>query len=221
MTKQRRAISEVIVSLLLLAITVVGGLLVFSLVSSNESIGGLEGNIEEAGKRGTAVKVIGFDTRNGCNLSGIADLDNVTGNCASADADGLKLCTVTCINNGQDTIVIKIRNTSIGILTIHGVFVNEISHVWDTDSIAKTLGTDSMAGETIPSTGEFSLISDSALLQFSSPEFLSGQDTRLIIKLKSTVNGSDDIELTEGIRIDIQASDFDPVRFIIPAGTAR
>jgi len=76
MTKQRRAVSEIIASLLLLAITVFGGILVFTLVSSNESITGLEENIEEAAKRGTSVKVIGFDTRDGNDLSDISDLDN-------------------------------------------------------------------------------------------------------------------------------------------------
>jgi len=218
MTKQRRAVSEVIVSLLLLAITVVGGLLVFGLVSSNDSISGLEGNIEEAGKRGTAVKAIGFDTRNGCNLAGIAVLDNVINNCQDAppDLDGLKLCTVSCSSNNEDKIVIKIRNTSIGTLTIHALFVNEIAHTFDTNNNGVTL-----AANNLPSAGEFSIISDSADVKFSSPQFLAGQDARLIIKLDSTVNGSANIELTEGIRIDIQASDFDPVRFIIPAGSVR
>ena len=206
MTKQRRAISEVIVSLLLLAITVVGGLLVFAIVTGNDSIGSMGESIDEAGNRGTAVKAVGFDTRDGLDLSSISDLDNnVNGE----------------LTTGTDFIVIKIRNTSVGLLTIHGLFVNEITHTWDTESIGKTLGTG--MGETLPIAGEFSIISDSNsnLVQFSAPEVLAGQDIRLIIKLKSTVNGGSEIKLTEGIRIDIQASDFDPVRFIIPAGAAR
>jgi len=206
MTKQRRAISEVIVSLMLLAITVVGGLLVFTIVTGNESIPSMGESIDEAGNRGTAVKAVGFDTRDGLDLSSIADLDNnVNGE----------------LTTGTDFIVIKIRNTSVGTLTIHGVFVNEIDHTWDVESIGKTLGTG--GGETLPIAGEFSVISDSNLnlVQFSAPEVLAGQDIRLIIKLKSTVNGGNEVKLTEGIRIDIQASDFDPVRFIIPAGTAR
>jgi len=203
MTKQRRAISEVIVSLLLLAITVLGGLLVFSLVTSNESIAGLEGNIEQAGKRGTAVKLIGFDTRDGNDLSSLSELDN----------DGVAPLRLT---KNTDFIVVKIRNTSVGTLTIHGVSVNEVSHTWDLESIGKTLGTD--LGDTLPIAGEFSMISDFADVQFSTPELLAGQDARLIIKLSNSLTA--DIQLTEGIRIDIQASDFDPVRFIIPAGSA-
>ena len=199
MTKQRRAISEVIVSLLLLAITVLGGLLVFSLVTSNESIAGLEGNIEEAGKRGTAVKIVGFDTRDGTGLSSISNLDNnVNGE----------------LTTGTDFIVVKIRNTSIGNLIIHGVHVNEVSHTWDSSSGGNTLVSGS-----VPSDGQFSMISDSGLVQFSTPELLAGQDSRLIIALSSGI--TDNILLTEGIRIDIQASDFDPDRFIIPAGSAR
>lgn len=202
MTKQRRAISEVIVSLMLLAITVVGGLLVFTIVTGNESIPSMGESIDEAGNRGTAVKAVGFDTRDGLNLSSIADLDNnVNGE----------------LTTGTDFIVIKIRNTSVGLLTIHGLFVNEITHTWDTESAGDATSVD------LPDAGEFSIISESNLnlVQFSAPEVLAGQDVRLIIKLKSTVNGGSEIKLTEGIRIDIQASDFDPVRFIIPAGSAR
>jgi len=124
MTKQRRAVSEVIVSLLLLAITVLGGLLVFAVVSNNDSITGLEENIEQAGKRGTAVKVIGFDTRNGPILSSIPDFGNSTGD--------------QVLTAGTDSIVVKIRNTSVGNLTIHGVFVNETSHTWDSSTSGKT-----------------------------------------------------------------------------------
>lgn len=202
MTKQRRAISEVIVSLMLLAITVVGGLLVFAIVTGNEDIASIGGSIDEAGNRGTAVKAVGFDTRDGLNLSSIDDLDNnVNGE----------------LTTGTDFIVIKIRNTSVGLLTIHGLFVNEIDHTWDTESAGDATSVD------LPDAGEFSIISDSNsnLVQFSTPQVLVGQDVRLIIKLKSTVNGANEVKLTEGIRIDIQASDFDPVRFIIPAGSAR
>jgi len=203
MTKQRRAVSEIIASLLLLAVTVVGGLLVFGLVSSNESIAGLEDSIEESGNRGSFAKVIGFDTRDGDGLSSISGFDN----------DGLD----DELTIGTDSIVVKIRNTSIGSLTIHGISVNEVTHTWDDDTAGVTFvgGT----GSTHPAAGEFSMISDSALVQFSTPELLAGQDARLIIALSSSITA--DIELTEGIRIDIQASDFDPARFIIPAGTAR
>ena len=210
MTKQRRAVSEIIVSLLLLAITVVGGLLVFGLVSSNDSISGLEGNIEEAGNRGTAVKVIGFDTRDGALLSSIPAFSNSTGD--------------QVLTTGADYIVVKIRNTSIGSLTIHGVSVNEITHTWDSSTSGKTFAGGTLS--THPGTGEFSLIvgtetgDQTGLVQFSGPQLLAGQDTRLIITLASTVSGTGNIKLTEGIRIDIQASDFDPVRFIIPAGSA-
>ena len=210
MTKQRRAVSEIIVSLLLLAITVVGGLLVFGLVSSNDSISGLEGNIEEAGKRGTAVKVIGFDTRDGALLSSIPAFSNSTGD--------------RVLTTGSDSIVVKIRNTSVGSLTIHGVSVNEIRHTWDSGTSGKTFAGGTLS--THPGPGKFSLIvgtetgDQTGLVQFSGPKLLAGQDTRLIITLASTVSGTGNIKLTEGIRIDIQASDFDPVRFIIPAGSA-
>ena len=221
MTKSRRAISGIITSLMLLAITVVGGIIAWVLISDTNVIGGLSENVE-SGKKAKAVKIVGFDTRNGCALSGIGGLDNVTGACASTDADGEKLCTTSCTANGnrEDSIVINVRNITFKSIQINTLEINEVSHIFDTDSVGNVVGT----GGTVPDTGEFSIIpnaSAGSLLQFSSPEIKAGQDVRLVITLDSTVNGADDIELTEQIRINIRPSDFEFDRFIIPAGTAR
>jgi len=219
MTKSRRAISAIITSLMLLAITVVGGIIAWVLISDTNVIAGLSENVE-SGKKAKAVKIVGFDTRNGCALSGIDGLDNVTGACASTDADGEKLCTTSCPNNGEDSIVINVRNITFKSIQINRLEINEVSHIFDTNSVGNVVGT----GGTVPSAGEFSIIpnvSAGSLLQFSSPEIKAGQDVRLVINLASTVNGTDDIELTEQIRINIRPSDFEFDRFIIPAGTAR
>jgi len=218
MNKSRRAVSEIIGSMVLLAITVVGGILAWIVIVDSDVMSGISDQVLESAKSAGAVKIIGFDTRNGCNLLGIGVLDNVTGDCASADADGDKLCTVTCSANGNDTIMVKIRNTSTGTIFINSVLVNEVNHVFDDDTAGVNLDAVNQ-----PSAGEYSIIStsNSDLEQFSLREILDGQDARLIIKLDSAVNGSDDIELTEGIRINISASEFEVDTFIIPAGTTR
>ena len=198
MNKSRRAVSEIIGSLVLLAITVVGGIAAFAFVSDSGVMQSINEEVIESTKTASkAVKIIGFDTRDGNDLSGITSLDN--------DGDGV-------LTTGTDFIVVKIRNTTTSFVLINNVHINEVKHVFN--GTETTIDSSTLE---IPDPGNFAIISSSAAVTFESAKVNQGQDVRLIIALDSSI---DDIKLTEGIRIDISASD-DIDRSIIPAGTAR
>ena len=197
MTKLRRAISGIIATLILLAVTVVGGILVWVMVTDT-GVMEISQNVESA-ERGSAVKIIGFDTRNGLDLLGITSLDN----------DGGAAGVLTA---GTDFIVVKVRNTTSRDIFVNSLQINEVRHVFD------GAGGDLGPGN-LPSEGNFSIIFSFNETQFSEPRIRDGHDVRLIIALSDTI--ADDIALTEGIRIDIGATEFEIDRFIIPAGTAR
>ncbi len=201
MNKSRRAVSEIIGSLVLLAVTIVGGILVWIVISDSDVMSGISDQVLESTKSAGAVKIVGFDTRDGNDLSGITSLDN--------DGDG-------SLTTGTDFIVVKIRNTTTGFIVINSLLINEFNHVFN-----GTVTTLDPSINEIPDPGNFVIISTSAAVTFESAKVLDGQDARLVIALASGINGADDIELTEGIRINISASEFEVDTFIIPAGTAR
>lgn len=200
MNKSRRAVSEIIASLVLLAITVVGGIAAFAIVTDSVAMQNInEQVIESAKTTAGSVKIIGFDTRDGTGLSGITGLDN--------DGDGV-------LTADADFIVVKIRNTTTTFVLINNVHINEVKHVFDGTVIT-------VDANSRPAAGNFAIISPSAEVTFATADVLQQQDVRLVIALDSSI---DDIKLTEGIRIDISASgtaELDFARFIIPAGTAR
>lgn len=213
----RRAVSEIIVTLMLLAITVVGGMLIWNIFSGSDAfnIGAI---IAIPQQSAGGVKIIGYDTRNGCDLSGISILDNVASNCSSADLDGDKLCTVSCPNNGNDFIVLTVRNPTINSLTINSVQINEIIHDWDNANAGETLSTTSQ----LPAAGKFKIIPPPNVTPVtikSSASIEAGSDTQLIIRLSSSINP--DIALEKPIKVIIDVSGFEPTTLIILSGSTR
>lgn len=194
--QSKRAVSDIIVTLLLVAITVVVGIIMFGIVKDS---GIAESVTSEASDPLTfegGIKISAYDARDGIDLMKIGAVDN-TSNCQ------LTACKLA---NGEH-IVLNITNNSPNSIFLNDVIVNEISHILDT-----TASLPPAAG------GKFSIItSTTAGTTQSSPEIQGGRSVTVVVKLGSI----SDISLNEAIRIKIDATGFDLQNFIITAGHAR
>ncbi|MBI3254170.1 MAG: hypothetical protein HYZ56_05710, partial [Nitrosopumilales archaeon] len=117
--QSKRAVSDIIVSLLLVAITVVTGIIMFVMV---QDAGISESITSEASKPLTfegGIKLSAYDARDGINLSGIDAIDNT--------------CDDPCKLTSGEYIVLKITNNSPNSIFLNDVIVNEVSHIFDPD----------------------------------------------------------------------------------------
>ena len=197
--QSKRAVSDIIVTLLLVAITVVVGIIMFGIVKDTEIAESVTSEVSEPLTFEGGIKIGGYDARDGQDLLGITTVDN-TSNCQ------LTACKLT----SGEYIVLKITNNSPNSIFLNDVIVNEVSHIFDTTSPSLPPA----AG------GEFGIIPGTAdegtTLQTSS-EIQGGKSVRVVVKLGSI----SDISLNDAIRVKIDATGFDLQNFIITAGHAR
>ena len=199
-----RAVSEVIASLLLVAITVVGGIIIFAIVSDGPEV------VTDPPEPFN-VKIIGFDTRDGTDLSGIAGLDNTFDK---------------TLTGGSEYIVLTIRNPNFESVQIHNVMVDLVTHTWDETTAGQPLSSS-------PGAKKFSIVSifadDITFVQQSTTSVNAGSDVKLVIKLGADIKlyekqdegkPLDERKLFQRpITIDIGTGTFDTKPFVIPAGS--
>ena len=228
LNKKHRGVSEVITTLLLLAITMVGAVIVSSIVQNSmiDSVDHTGGSSEFLHN---SVRLTAYDSRDSTNLSGINDLHNEFSQ---------NLCTATCkpnpnhvptdlLNPGTEFLVLQIRNTNINSIYLHTLFVNGIQHVWDVDTAGITLNAeindlDSSDGTNYPWDGKFSIISASggaSLVQRTSNEVFPGEEVRVVIKLNPDI--TEDIEMWRPLQIHLNYGGTQPTEYIILSGDAR
>lgn len=218
--KKRRSVSEIITVLLLIAITVTGGLVVLNFVQDSD-ITQISENISSK-EAAISIKMTGYDSRDSSNLSEISSMDN------NFDQE---LCTTSCsgnpnqipANSGTEFVVLKVRNDGTGSAYLGNIFVNNIVHTWDSATAGVTFdaSSDPTAGES-PRDGRYSIIPISNTLpitQQSNTELKDGADRRIVVKLSASINP--DIKLNSAIRIIINAGSTDPFNFIISAGSTQ
>jgi flagellin-like protein len=137
-SKERRGVAPIIATLLMVAVAVVGGILIFVFAQ------GFFGTTSDLSVGGTSIlKVTGYDARDTTALR-THDGTSLTVNAA---ADGM-------LDSGEDAVFIYVRNAGTQSVTISSVEVNDVSHstlstsAWDDSPIA-------------PSGGSFSLTTSS------------------------------------------------------------
>ena len=227
MNKKRRGISEVISTLLLLTITMVGAVFVAAIVQ-NSMLTTTDQTNANTEFLSNSVRLTAYDSRDSTNLSGITDLHNFF----SQD-----LCTSSCQSNpnnvpsglasgGTEFLVLQIRNTNINSVYLHTLFVNGHQHVWDADTSNVILNAEiddpAPSDGFYPYAGKFSIIESSGsagLVQRDSNEVFPGEEVRVVIKL--TENIPDDIEMWRPIQIHLNYGGTQPTEYIILSGDAR
>jgi len=219
--RKRRAVSVVISSLLILAITIVGAVMISNMISSS-SISSIS-QTSKADVASNSLTLSAYDTRDGATLSSILSLNNKFDNV---------LCTDTCnsssrddipANDGTDFIVLQLRNKNLFQIPINDIQVNGDTHVWDsqTGGVVFNANFDNTSGK-YPLAGKFSILPVSNLVtleQQSIQKIESGDEVRIVIKLSDKIQS--DIGLGDSIHVLVNLGTTQPVEFLILAGDAK
>lgn len=193
---KHRAISDVIATLLLLGITVAGAVLVSAFFQGNNIF---SPNSSSAGSQTASLKIVGYDTRDGTNISGISTFDNVFN---------------SALTSGTEFIVLNVKNQGISKLVLQSIEINDVDHTWD-----QTTGN---LPPTFPAAGKFSIIptsNDAPIPLSNTNEIQSNDEVRLVIKLSSSI--TPDINLNESIRIKFTTNLIDNSETLITSGGVR
>src|SRR3989344_1766644 len=199
--QSRRAISDIIVSLLLVAMTVIGGIIVFGIVRDSGVAESVTSDLSQPLTFEGGIKINGYDARDGQDLMGITGIDNDSTTNEELDA-------------GEEFILLKITNNSPNSIFLNDVIVNEVSHTWDSTTTGALTSNPSNFGKFIIIPGSGTDTAD--ITPRSSVEINGGTTVRVVVALSSSI--SPDIGLNDAIRIKIDATGFDLQNFIITAG---
>lgn len=218
MIRKRRAISEIIATLMLLGITTAGSVFLASLVYGS----GIQNTpSEESLQSSYAIKLTGYDTRDSNDLLGIGNVDNKFDK---------KLCTKGCqtfadniptsTNPGTEFLLLQIRNVSTEPVYLKGISVNTVQHIWDSNTGGKSLDASSndFTGK-YPLNGKFSIISTSNLAQKSENVVNADEEIRIVIKLDDSIQS--DIALTKPILTSINFGGVRASENVILSGEIR
>jgi len=224
--KKRRAVAEVISSLLLVVITVAGAIILTAFLNDSFISGGLAASGSDSTVK--SIKLISYDTRDGANLMGFTNLNN------TSPVD-LKLCRASCflksnsspLVNGTEFLVIQIENQSVNPIFLHNVWLGNVTHSWDRGTAGETLiPTGSSPSGDFPVDGTFSILPhdfdankvQQDLTQHQDNEIQSGQTVNLLIKLDSV---NPDIPISKTIRAQFNIGANQLSEFLIESGGAQ
>lgn len=219
--KKRRGAAEVISSLLLVAITVVGAVILTSFLDETFVAGTMSTSTSESSLK--SIKLIGFDARDGDNLLKIQKLDN-------GNSTDQILCRNSCVlntnkspsNNGTEFLVIQVENKGANSVFLHNVYLDGVNHEWDSSTSGTELDSEgSFAAGNFPEDGAFSILALSGRcfdVQCSDNQILDGERVNLVIKLD---HDNDDIPLSKTIQAQFNIGDNTLSSFLIESGGAR
>ena len=233
---KRRAVAEVISSLLLVAITVVGAVILTTFLDESFISGGLAASGSDSTIK--TIKLIKFDSRDGGNLMGLSNLNNTL-------SSPPELCRKKCVSNpngnpvtvnGTEFLVIQIENRSVNPIFLHNVWLNNATHSWDSTTAGKPLKMEddsSVTSDGYPGDGKFSILPtdcDDTIVDPCDPteanhyrqtqdnQIQSGQSVNLLIKLDSI---NPDIQLSKTIRAQFNIGANQLSEFLIESGGAQ
>jgi len=221
--KNRRGTSEIISTMMLMGITIVGAVILTYFV--NDAF--INGNLASASSLNSSsenISLLAYDTRDSYSLLTLLNVDN--------DSTGF-LCRVTCNvapansipeNGGTEFIVLQIQNSGFDTIFLEDIAINNIVHSWDASTSGITLDAsdDYLVGTNreYPADGMFSIlrVGSNPIIQNENIQIQSGQTVNLLIKLDSM---EPDIQLNKGLRILLDTGGIYPTEFFIETGDAR
>lgn len=215
---KRRGLSEVIATLLLLAITAISSAFLASLMQGS-GFGNMNADATAPVSPTYSIQLRGYDTRDSTNLLQIETLDN--------EFDGV-LCTVSCSasadnipgSGGTEFIAIQVKNAGTTQVYIRNIQLNGVTHTWDEKTWGQPFDAsmDSMTGA-YPQSGMFSILPISGLVQKSDNQLLGDQEARLVVKLSGDTGS--DISLLKPIHVLIDFGSVRSTEFVILSGEAK
>jgi len=223
--QKKRAVAEVISSLLLVVITVAGAFLVASFlgesfVASSMSL------VTSTDTTAKSIQLRAFDTRDGIDLFGYTDLNNFYDGYLCRDGTGSG-CSPTVPDKtpsafGTEYVVIQIQNRDINPVWLTEVYLDGVGHTWDATTAGATLdgsADPSSAPSPVPHDGSFSILpADGTLIQNVDNQITEGQTVNLVVKL-DIIN--DDIPLSKTIRVQLNIGANTLQEFLIESGGAQ
>ena len=236
--QKRRAVAEVISSLLLVAITVVGAVILTTFLDESFISGGLSASGSDSTVK--TIKLIQYDSRDGGDLMGLQDLNNTS----TTQPVDQKLCRVSCsqpnanpisVSPGTEFLVIQIENQSVNAIFLHNVWLGNATHTWDSNTAGEPLDViapfSTFGG--YPGDGKFSIFPidcDTAIAdpctadnpahypQNQDNQIQSGQRVNLLVKLDAS---NPDIQLSKTIRAQFNIGTNQLAEFMIESGGAQ
>jgi len=220
--RKKRAVAEVISSLLLVAITVTGAIILTAFLNDSFIQGGLAASGSDSTLK--TIKLLKYDSRDGGNLLGLAGLNNTS-------PTDQKLCRASCSSfpnqdpssGGTEFIVIQIENRSVNPIFLHDVWLGNVTHSWDkgTANVILDPSGSSISGD-YPVDGQFSILPTNVVMgttkQNIDNQIESGQTVNLLIKLDTT---NPDIALSKTIRAQFNIGANQLSEFLIESGGAQ
>ena len=223
--QKRRAVAEVISSLLLVAITVVGAVILTTFLDEAFVSGSLA--VSSGDNSLKTIKLIAYDTRDGSGLFEYAGLDNEdpTDQYLRRACDDITPACVTVANTkpsgvGTEFLVIQIENRSLNSIWLKNVYLDNVDHVWD-DSTDPTFDPTvaTSGGGAYPEDGMFSILpADGTFIQNRDNQITGGQTVNVLIKLDSV---NPDIPLSKTIRVQLNIGTNTLQEFWIESGGAK
>ena len=226
--KNRRAITDIISTMMLMGVTVTGASTLTYFV--NDAF--ISGNLASASTLDSSknLTLLAYDTRDSLSLLTLLDVDNdhsgflcggmaaPFGTCNAAPSNSIPE------NGGTEFIVLQIQNRGINSVFLEDIAINNVIHTWDlsTSGIELDASVDYLPGidRKYPADGMFSIlpVGSSPIIQNESTQIQSGQIVNLLIKL-----GLDDsdLALNKGTHIRLDIGGIHPVELFIETGDAR
>ena len=223
--RKRRAVSEIIATLMILTVTIIGAVFISNAMQS--FIFPYNSGASATEVRPESVSLIGFDTRDSTNLSDVTNLNNVF------NPLNPSLLTVSATKpdeipseGGTEFIVLHLRNLSTNSIFLNDVLINNQAHSWDTNTANQVLDP-TFTGKTtgqFPEDGKFSIIpmyngTGPTITQLGTNEMVGDDEVRVIVKLSDKI--PQDIEMWDSLRILVNYGGEQPAEFIILSGDAK
>ena len=226
--KKRRAVAEIISTMLLMGVTISGATTLTYFVND----GFVSGNLEAASSLDSSSKnilLLAYDTRDSSDLLTLSKVHNeYTGFLCGGMVTPFGTCNVSPSNSipengGTEFIVLQIQNHGFSSIFLEDITINNVIHTWDssTSGIELDASVDYLpaTNRPYPADGMFSIFPvGNNPTQNESIQIQSGQTVNLLIKL-----GSDDsdIQLNKGIHVRLDTGKIHTVDFFIETGDAR
>ena len=220
--KKRRAVADIISTMLLMGVTVTGASTLTYFVNDGFVSGNL-GTVSTLDSSSLNLLLLAYDTRDSSSLLTLTDVDN-------ENIINSFLCGVTCSvatnaipeSGGTEFIVLQIQNNGLNSIFLEDIAINGVVHSWDssTSGVQLDASTSAPLSGKYPTDGMFSIlpVGNGPIIQNVSIQIQNGKIVNLLIKLGP---GDSDIQLNKGIRILLDTGGIHPAEFVIDSGDAR
>ncbi len=220
--RKRRAVSEIIATLMILAVTVAGAVFISNAMQGFMFPYDSGNSVTEV--RPESVSLFGYDTRDSTNLSDVTGLDNKFNQLLLTN--GATEVNKIPSQDGTEFIVLHLRNLSTNSIFLHNVLINNEGHSWDTIAAGQVLDPTFTGANTgqFHSDGKFSIIpmyngTGPTITQIATNEVLGDGEVRVIIKLSGNI--PQDIEMWDTLRILVNYGGVQPAEYIVLSGDAK